>query len=358
MISLSDRELAVSLITEAIQNGARQSKACLELSISERTYRRWKNPLTPMADQRPLAKRPEPANKLSPEERLEVCHIVTSDAYKSLSPSQIVPRLADEEGRYLASESTFYRILREEKMQNHRGRALKPHNRPISTHKASGPNQIWMWDITWLPSGVKGFYFYLYLILDLYSRKIVGWEIWPEESAENASILVKKAVLSEGCSNKKQPLVLHSDNGSPMKGASLLETLYKLGVVSSKSRPRVSNDNAYAEAIFRTVKYRPDYPYKGFSSIDKAREWILDFARYYNYDHRHSGLNHLTPVQRHSGISKQVFAKRIAIYQAAKDKNPNRWSRDIRDWTLPDHVWLNPERSDATTLDPLQEACS
>lgn len=123
-------------------------------------------------------------------------------------------------------------------------------------------------------SGVKGLFFYLYLILDLYSRKIVGWEIWPEESAENTSILVKKAVLSEGCLNQTQPLILHSDNGSPMKGAALLETLYKLGVVTSRSRPRVSNDNAYSESMFRTVKYRPDYPYKGFSKIGKAREWV------------------------------------------------------------------------------------
>ncbi len=140
----------------------------------------------------------------------------------------------------------------------------------------------------WLPSGVKGFYYYLYLILDLYSGKIVGWEIWPEESAENASILVKKAVLSEGCLHRTQPLILHSDNGSPMKGAALLETLYKLGVATSRSRPRVSNDNAYAESIFRTVKYRPNYPYKGFSDLDKAREWVLNFTRFYNYEHRHT----------------------------------------------------------------------
>ncbi len=356
LINLTDRNLAVTFIDEAIQNGARQSRACHELNISERTYTRWKNPQTPMEDQRPLAKRPVPANKLSREEQLEIIEIVTSDAYKSLPPSQIVPRLADEEGRYLASESTFYRVLREENMQHHRGRTAKPQTRPISTHKATGPNQVWMWDITWLPSGVKGIYYYLYLILDLYSRKIVGWEIWPEESAENASILVKKAVLSEGCLNRTQPLILHSDNGSPMKGAALLETLYKLGVATSKSRPRVSNDNAYAESIFRTVKYRPDYPYKGFSNIDKAREWVLNFTRFYNYEHRHSGLNQLTPVQRHSGISEQIFANRIAVYQAARDKNPNRWSRNIRDWSLPDVVWLNPERSDILILDSLEEA--
>ena len=356
MINLSDRKLAVSLINEAIENGARQFKACKELNISERTYTRWKNPLTPMEDQRPLVKRPEPANKLSHQERLEILEVVMSKSYKSLPPSQIVPRLADEEGRYLASESTIYRVLKEEDIQHHRGRASKPQNRPISTHKATGPNQVWMWDITWLPSGVKGMFFYLYLILDLYSRKIVGWEIWPEESAENASILVKKAGLSEGCLNRAQPLILHSDNGSPMKGAALLETLYRLGVVTSKSRPRVSNDNAYAEAIFRTVKYRPDYPYKGFLNIDKAREWVFDFTRFYNYKHRHSGLNYLTPVQRHNGLSKKIFANRMAVYQAAKDKNPNRWTRSIRDWTLPEEVWLNPENLTDSSINELEEA--
>src|SRR5690606_5947009 len=133
----------------------------------------------------------------------------------------------------------------------------RPCPRPISTHCATGPNQVWVWDITWLPGPVRGIYFYLYLIMDLFSRKIVGWEIWPEESAENASALIRRAIMSEGIVPSVQPLVLHSDNGSPMKAASLLETLNRLGIIPSKSRPRVSNDNAYAEAVFRTCKYRP-----------------------------------------------------------------------------------------------------
>jgi len=146
MITTPNRRLAVAFINEAIQNGARQSKACQELNISERTYKRWQNPQTPVEDQRPLAERPEPANKLTQIERIEILEVVTSNQYKSLPPSQIVPRLADEESRYLASESTMYRVLREENLQHHRGRASKPQNRPISTHKATGPNQVWMWD--------------------------------------------------------------------------------------------------------------------------------------------------------------------------------------------------------------------
>jgi putative transposase len=346
MIPASDRKLAVELIDEAIQNGARQFMACHELKISERTYTRWKNPSTPLEDRRPGALRPTPANKLSAEERQEIIAIVTSEKFQSLPPSQIVPRLADEEKRYIASESTMYRILKEANMNHHRGRSLKPQKRPITSHKATGPNQVWMWDITWLPGPVKGFHYYLYLILDLYSRKIVGWEIWPEESSENASILVRKAVFSENLISRKQPLVLHSDNGSPMKGVSLMETLNKLGITSSKSRPRVSNDNPYAESIFRTCKYRPDYPYKGFESIAAARQWVFEFARYYNCEHCHSGLNFLTPNQRHIGMDQTVFSNRTAVYEAAREKHPNRWSKEIRNWSLETEVWLNPEKDD------------
>lgn len=138
-------------------------------------------------------------------------------------------------------------------MQHHRGRSKKPCSKPISTHCATGPNQVWMWDITWLPGPAKGIYFYLYLILDLYSRKIIAWDIWIEESAENANLLVRRGVLSEQRQTSLCPLVLHSDNGSPMKGSSLVETLYQLGITPSRSRPRVSNDNPYAESILELV---------------------------------------------------------------------------------------------------------
>lgn len=344
MIPASDRKLAIKLIDEAIASGARQYKACAELNIHERTYTRWKNPTPPLEDQRPLTIRPEPHNKIALEVHQEILTVSNSDHYKGLSPHQIVPKLLDEEERYIASESTMYRVLRKADMIHHRGRTKSPERRKASTHKATGPNQVWMWDITWLPGAVKGFYFYfyLYLILDLYSRKIVGWEIWPEESSENASVLVKKTVLSEGCSVRSEPLVLHSDNGSPMKGASLLETLNKLGITSSKSRPRVSNDNPYAESVFRTCKYRPGYPYKGFETIEGAREWVLKFVRYYNHEHRHSGIKHLTPIQRHNGLEDQILSKRTAIYEAMKQKYPERWSRNIRDWFLDKTVWLNP----------------
>ena len=273
--------------------------------------------------------------------------ITRQEEFKSLPPSQIVPILADR-GEYIASESSMYRVLHENNQQHHRGKAKNPgkSSEPTS-HCATAANQVWMWDISWLPGPVRGMYFYLYLILDLYSRKIVGWEIWDEESAEHASRLIKKAYLAEGIAFKRfrEPLVLHSDNGSPMKGSTMLETLYQLGIQTSRSRPRVSNDNPYAESIFRTCKYRPHYPEKGFVDINAARAWILAFVRWYNLEHRHSGLKFITPQQRHSGISNQVLAKRIKVYEEARRKNPTRWSNKIRNWILSEEVWLNPEKT-------------
>jgi putative transposase len=341
MISVPDRNYAIMLIDEAKTRGAREIKACEELGISLRTLQRWRSEKTPEGDQRPDAKRPPPKNKLTPEEEQAVIEVANSPAYQSLPPSQIVPSLADQ-GIYIASESTFYRVLKNHQMQHHRGRSQKSVSKPQATHCATGPNQVWMWDITWLPGPVKGQFFYLYLFLDLYSRKIVAWEIHTEESSEQASRLIYKAALSEGLAKNEHPLVLHSDNGSPMKGATLLETLCKLGITPSRSRPRVSNDNPYAESIFRTCKYRPGYPSKGFSDLTEARQWLRQFSNWYNYQHKHSGIKFLTPHQRHTGLADQVLAARKATYEKAKTKHPQRWSRNTRNWTLSKEAWLNP----------------
>jgi transposase InsO family protein len=324
-----------------VKNGARKYKACEELGITVRTLQRWTQVSDVKIDGRARAKRARPANKLSEEERSQVLSIINSEAYKDCPPSQIVPALADK-GEYIASESSFYRIMREDKQQQHRGRSKAPERKPISTHAATAPNQLWCWDISWLPGPVKGIYFYLYLILDVYSRKIVGWEIHEEESSENASYLVTRTHLREGVG--EQPLVLHSDNGSPMKGASLLTTLYSLGIASSYSRPRVSNDNPYVESIFRTCKYRPDYPYRGFADIAEARQWVLEFVHWYNCIHRHSGLKFVSPNQRHEGVEKEIMDQREVVYEAARAKHPERWSGNIRNWELPMTVYLNPEK--------------
>lgn len=341
MIDSSNRALAVELIREANRNGARLAKACEEINISVRTYERWIADGGVKIDQRPLAKRPTPKNKLSQEEKAEIITIVKQEEYVDLPPTQIVPKLADQ-GTYLASESTFYRVLREEKMQNHRGRSQKPTRRIPESHLASAPNQVWTWDITWLGGPAKGLYYRLYLILDLFSRKVVGWEVWETEEAKYAETLIRKAVINEKIQGA--PLVLHSDNGSPMKAATFLGLLETLGIQSSFSRPRVSNDNPFSEAIFRTLKYRPDFPHKGFATLEQAREWAQQFVHWYNVIHLHSGLNFVTPVQCHTGAHVAVLDNRKEVYEAAKEKHPERWVRETRNWAPREQVALNPMR--------------
>jgi transposase InsO family protein len=194
-----------------------------------------------------------------------------------------------------------------------------------------------------MPAAIKGKFYYWYMVLDVFSRKIVGHEVQEAESAELAAMLMRRTSLAEGLAGR--PLVLHSDNGSAMKGATMLATLENLGVVASFSRPRVSNDNPYAEALFRTCKYRPDYPRKAFASVDAARAWTQRFVRWYNHEHKHSGLKFVTPAQRHNGVAAAVLAQRDAVYAQAKAGNPHRWSRSTRNWELKDEVWLNPERT-------------
>ena len=267
---------------------------------------------------------------------------VNQPQYAHLPPSQIVPALADQ-GQYLASESTFYRVLREENQLTHRGRSKAPRCKRPEELEASAPNQIWSWDITFLPTTIRGQFFYLYLFVDLFSRKIVGWEVYAEESAEHAADIVRKAYLREAIAG--EPLILHSDNGSPMKGATMLGTLQKLGVMPSFSRPSVSNDNAYSEALFKTLKYHPGFPDKPFETLEEARKWMLGFQRWYNEEHRHSALKFVTPAQRHSGKDKEVLHRRAALYEVAKAKQPERWSGKCRDWSRPQVVTLNPRKS-------------
>jgi transposase InsO family protein len=340
MISAQDRRHAIELIDEAIAAGARKAQACAALGLSLRTVQRWRSQGAVTEDRRPSAQRPTPPNALSEAERAAVRAACHQPEHASLPPSQIVPRLADA-GIYLASESTFYRLLRTEGAQHHRGRAKAPRaaTSPPS-HTATGPNQVWCWDITYLPGPVRGVFFYLYLILDLYSRKIVGWEVHSAENSEHASALVQRAVLAEGPLSR--PLILHADNGSPQKGSTLLATLQHLGIMPSYSRPRVSDDNAYAESLFRTLKYRPGYPVNGFADLTEARQWVLEFVRWYNGEHRHSQIRFVTPEQRHSGADVAILAQRQALYEQAKAERPERWSATTRDWSRPSAVTLNP----------------
>ena len=346
MIISEDRQIAIDLIDEAVTSGARQHKACRVIEIDSRTLRRWQKQLH--EDQETKDKRKEsaslriPSNKLTEAERDQIVEICNQPEHKSLPPSQIVPMLADK-GKYIASESSFYRVLDEVNQVNRRGRAesAKTIAKPKG-YKADGPNQVYSWDITYLASAIKGSFYYLYLIEDIFSRKIVGWEVHEKESAAHASLLIRKACLAEGV--QPNQLVLHSDNGSPMKGATMLATLQKLGVVPSFSRPSVSDDNPYSESLFRTMKYTPSFPAKPFESIEAARKWVHEFVQWYNNEHHHSGIRFVTPSQRHNGEDKRILEKRKAVYEAAKERNPKRWSGETRDWSPVTEVWLNPPK--------------
>jgi len=262
-------------------------------------------------------------------------------SYASLPPSQIVPSLADQ-GIYLASESSFYRVLREAGQLKNRGKANPRTVEKPKPYVATGPNQVWTWDITYLPTAIKGSFYYLYMIMDIYSRKIVGWEIHENQTDELASDLAKRAYISEGIAGKD--LVLHSDNGSPMKGATMLATLQKLGVATSFSRPSVSNDNPYSEALFKTLKYKPGYPVKPFESLEASRGWVLKFVRWYNESHKHSNLKFVSPALRHEGKDTEILKRRKEVYEEARKKNPIRWSGKTRNWDAPEEVYLNPGR--------------
>lgn len=333
--------MIIALVQKAIEAGARLNKAATVIGLSGRTLIRWCQQ-DGGEDQRngPSA---APANKLSEKERQQVLQVANSVAFRDLSPKQIVPKLTDQ-GVFLASESTFYRVLKEHRMLTHR-QASKPavSHRP-QQHVAAGPCQVWSWDITWLKTSVKGLYFYLYMVLDVWSRKIIAAQVFAEESMDHSAMLLAHACRIHAVCPEE--LVLHADNGGPMKGATMLATLHKLGVIPSFSRPSVSNDNPYSESLFRTMKYRPEYPSKPFESIDQAQEWVDGFVFWYNTQHLHSAICFVTPDDRHYGRDKYILANRRAVYEEARSRHPNRWSGQIRDWNPVDLVWLNPEKND------------
>ena len=334
----------VEWINEAVDAGARKERASRELGLSIRTMQRWVEGGEVKADQRPLIVRPAPPNKLSAAERNKIVAVCNQPEYASVPPSQIVPRLADK-GRYLGSESSFYRVLNEAGQLNHRGHSKEvKRSKAPTTHIATGANQVWSWDISYLPSNVRGLYHYLYLIEDIYSRKIVGWEVHSRETGESAAELMQRTVIAEQCFCK--PLVLHSDNGSPMKSYTLQSKLADLGITPSHSRPRVSNDNAYSESLFRTLKYCPQWPSQGFASLEIARDWVSGFVSGYNNEHRHSRIKFVTPAQRHRGEDKAILEKRANVYELAKARNPERWSGKTRNWRPVGDVTLNPEKEE------------
>ena len=331
--------MILGLLDEAMEAGARQSRACGILGIDPRTVQRWR--ALGIGEDLRTGPRSAPGNKLTKAERDEVLEVVNNVQYQDISVKQIVPRLADE-GIYLASESTMYRILREADQLRHREPSKARTSTPPKALTATGPGQVWSWDITYLRSPIRGIFYYLYLVTDVWSRKIVGAEVYETEDGEHAASLIRAACVVEGV--RRNELYLHNDNGGPMKGATLQATLEVLGIMPSFSRPRVSNDNAFSEALFRTLKYRPEYPEGPFSSLDAARKWVTDFVEWYNEEHRHSAIRFVTPGQRHRGEDRRLLANRQAVYEAARERHPERWSGSTRNWSRETVVVLNPAR--------------
>jgi putative transposase len=345
MIGLEDRRTLARDITQAHAAGARLRPACETAGIELRTLQRWQahEGLT-AGDGRPQAVRPMPRHALSPDERTRLLAVANEPRFAAVPPARIVPMLADE-GVYLASESSFARVLRAHGQSRHRGRAKAPNAvRPPTTHIATAPRQVWCWDMTYLPAVVMGRWFHLYLILDLYSRKVVGWEVHETDDSDHAAHLVRRTALAEGIAMLASKPVLHGDNGSTLKATTVLAMLNWLGVKPSYSRPRVSDDNAYAESLFRTAKYRPEFPAKGFADLDAARAWAAGFVRWYNHDHRHSGIRYVSPAQRHAGEDRAILDARHELYERARALNPARWCGRTRDWSHIGTVTLNPER--------------
>lgn len=339
--------MTISLIDEAVKAGARIHIACNELGLSVRTVERWRS--GKLDDERNSSKH-SPTNKLSDEERKKVISIAVSKEFRDLSPNQIVPILADK-GQYVASERTFYRVLQEQKLQRHRERTKPPVRRKPDERVANGPCQVWSWDITFLKSIIRGEFFYLYMFIDVWSRKIVGWEVHETENAELSSQLFVKICAAE----KLDPsgLVVHSDNGGPMRGSTMVATLERLGVLASFSRPRVSDDNPFSESLFRTMKYRPEYPNKPFNNIESARQWVAAFVNWYNNEHLHSSIKFVTPADRHAGFDVAKLARRKCVYEQARRATPNRWSGPTRNWQRLEEVTLNPRRRGTSTATPV-----
>jgi putative transposase len=347
LISLEEKHQVRALVRDAMISGARKKKACEVLGISIRALQRWEQACNP--DGRKGAVKSIP-RKLSEEEKQKVKDTACEEQFKDLTPYEIVAILA-ENGIYIASERTFYRILKADGLLHHRGNG-KPPIRSGEPQEliAIGPNQIWSWDITWLRTNVRGLFYYTYMIKDIWTKDVVGWEIHDREDDALAAALFHRLRLK----HDMKGIYLRSDNGNPMKGATMLMTLYNLGVIPSYSRPRVSNDNPFIESLFKTLKYTAGYPGQ-FKDLEHARTWMANFVNWYNTEHRHSAIGYVTPQQRRSGDFKIIFGKRNETLASAIEKNPERWVNNKKVWGCDELVYLNPDKK---TKEMLMKKCA
>ena len=352
MIAADYRGAIVALLDEGISRGV-SAKAVADLfGLATRTLRRWGLMIRAQGfscDQRKGASR-HVMHRFSEEERQQVLSTVNDPRFADLTPSQIVAILA-EERVYVGSESTIYRIMRHEGLLNHRGRSRPPREpREPPVLKATGIHQVLAWDITLLPGPVKGQFYYLYMVLDVWSRRILGVEVHERECGELAKHFFDRICRDEGISSGAST-ILHADNGAPMRSYTLAAKLAELGIEMSFSRPRVSNDNAYAESLFRTLKYHQSYPHRRFRDLLSVRTWVDGFVEWYNTEHRHSGIKYVTPNQRHYGEADSICSIRQQTYEQARQQHPRRWARSTRDWSQPKVVRVNhPRQQEAVAV--------
>lgn len=334
------RQTILVLLADALARGARHSQACRVLGISPRSPQRWRS--RDESDDRRAGPKTKPAHALSDAEKDEIVRLVNQPAYRNLTPEHAVAQLAAE-GIYVCSERSLRRVLAERKLNRFRlrSRPARQIQKPRE-HVATEPLRVLSWDITYLRNAtVRGGFFFLYLFIDIWSRRIVRAEVHETQEAELAAGALRR--LCEEHQLDTQKLVIHADNGAPMKGATMLATMHGLGITASFSRPSVSDDNAFTEALFRHLKYAPSYPRLGFASLEDARAWVAQFVTWYNCHHLHSAIGLVTPNDRHHGRDIAILSKRAETYALARTRNPNRWTRRTRDWSRPAVVTLNPD---------------
>jgi len=320
------------------------ARACRTLSVPRSSLYRSQQP-------QPTAKpRPTPARALSPAERDEVRQVLNSERFQDSSPRQVYATLLDEDGIYLCHWRTMYRILAEhDEVRERRNQCQHPlYAKPELL--ATTPNQLWSWDITKLKGPVTWSYYYLYVILDVFSRYVVGWLIAEQERAGLAETLIAETCAKQGI--EPEQLTLHADRGSSMRSKLVAQLLADLGVTKTHSRPYTANDNPYSEAQFKTMKYRPDFPDR-FGSLLDARSWARAFFDWYNHHHRHSSLGLMTPALVHYGQAPAVQLKRQQILQRAYATHPERFVRGLpTPPPLPTEVWINKPQTDGQSVFP------
>ena len=310
--------------------------ACRALAVPRATYYRWRKPTEGV----PAVRRVPRA--LPPEERQQVLAVLNDDRFADLPPAEVYATLLDE-GKYLCSMRTMYRILQENAQVQERRRQLQHPRYAAPELLATGPNQLWSWDITKLKGPVKWTYFYLYVILDVFSRYVVGWLAAVQESATLAQRLIQQTCARQGIEEGK--LTIHADHGPAMIAKSVALLLADLGVTKTHGRPHVSNDNPYSESQFKTLKYSPEFPER-FGSLQDVRSFLVDFFQWYNTMHHHSGLGLMTPFDVHYGLAGCRFTEREAVLRNAFAATPERYVRGVpKPPALPQAVWINKPRT-------------